>query len=121
MPASTTTAPAADLLLQVDDLHKSFGAHEVLKGISLEVARGSVSTVLGPSGAGKSVLLKCLADVEQPESGRLRFDGRPLDFRDGPARAGIALHGGVPAGGRIGGSASQRIGKAGVGGNAIAS
>jgi len=87
MPASTKTAPAADLLLQVGDLHKSFGAHEVLKGISLEVARGSVSTVLGPSGAGKSVLLKCLADVEQPESGRLRFDGRPLDFRDGLARA----------------------------------
>ncbi len=77
----------ADLLLQVEDLHKSFGAHEVLKGISLEVARGSVSTVLGPSGAGKSVLLKCLADVEQPDSGRLWFDGRPLDFLEREARS----------------------------------
>jgi phospholipid/cholesterol/gamma-HCH transport system ATP-binding protein len=87
MSAASKAPSTPDLLLEVENLHKSFGSHEVLKGISLEVARGSVSTVLGPSGAGKSVLLKCLADVEQPDSGRLRFDGRPLDFRNRQARA----------------------------------
>lgn len=78
---------AADLILEVTDLHKSFGERRVLNGIDLEVARGSVTTVLGPSGAGKSVLLKCIADVEQPEAGKIRFDGKPLDFLDHAARA----------------------------------
>ena len=67
----------ADLILEVTGLHKRFGERHVLNGIDLEVARGSVTTVLGPSGAGKSVLLKCIADVEQPESGEIRFDGSP--------------------------------------------
>ncbi len=83
--------PAADdsdpgVILRVEDLHKSFGRRRVLDGISLEVRRGSLSTVLGPSGAGKSVLLKCLANVEQPDAGRIFFDGRLLDFSDAAAR-----------------------------------
>lgn len=77
----------SDLLLQVDGLHKSFGDQAVLSGVSIAVPRGSVFTVLGPSGAGKSVFLKCLADVEQPDAGEIRFDGRPLKFRDPVVRA----------------------------------
>ncbi len=80
------TAGASDLLLQVDDLHKCFGDQVVLAGVSLAVPRGSVFTVLGPSGAGKSVFLKCLADVERPDSGRIHFDGRPLEPDDAAAR-----------------------------------
>lgn len=81
-----TPATAEAPLLEVKELRKSFGAKQVLFGIDLEVARGSVFTVLGPSGAGKSVLLKCLADVVQPDSGQISFDGRPLNFRDRQAR-----------------------------------
>lgn len=69
-------------LLEVRALHKNFGTKKILFGIDLMVARGSVFTVLGPSGAGKSVLLKCLADVEKPDSGEISFDGRPLNFAD---------------------------------------
>jgi len=80
---STTTDP----LLRVESLHKRFGDHEVLSGVSLEVRRGSVFTVLGPSGAGKSVFLKCLANVEQPDAGEIFFDGKPLGINNPAAQA----------------------------------
>ncbi len=70
--------PASDFLLRVEDLHKCFGEQPVLTGVTLDVPRGSVFSVLGPSGAGKSVLLKCVAGVEVPDRGRISFDGRPL-------------------------------------------
>jgi phospholipid/cholesterol/gamma-HCH transport system ATP-binding protein len=76
------TAAAGDTILAVDGLRKSFQGREVLRGVSFEVRRGSAFTVLGPSGAGKSVLLKCLANIEQPDSGRIAFEGRTLDFTD---------------------------------------
>jgi phospholipid/cholesterol/gamma-HCH transport system ATP-binding protein len=75
-----------DLLLHVEDLHKRFDGHVVLAGVELAVLRGSVFSVLGPSGAGKSVFLKCLADVMQPDAGRISFDGRPMSFTDPGAR-----------------------------------
>ena len=75
-----------DLLLHVEDLHKRFDDHVVLAGVELGVLRGSVFSVLGPSGAGKSVFLKCLADVMQPDAGRISFDGRPMSFTDPSAR-----------------------------------
>ena len=77
-------APAAyesSALLRVEGLKKTFGNRTVLRGISFAVDRGSVFTVLGPSGAGKSVLLKCLANIEEPDCGEVFFDGRPMDFR----------------------------------------
>lgn len=67
-------------LLRVKGLHKAFGSRSVLGGISFAVERGSVFTVLGPSGAGKSVLLKCLANIEEPDAGEIFFDGRSMDF-----------------------------------------
>jgi len=73
-------------LLRVEDLRKSFGDRRILSGVSLEIPRGSLFTVLGPSGAGKSVFLKCLADVIQPDAGRISFDGRPLDHSDSESR-----------------------------------
>jgi phospholipid/cholesterol/gamma-HCH transport system ATP-binding protein len=79
---SNQTATAGDTILAVDGLRKSFQGREVLRGVSFEVQRGSAFTVLGPSGAGKSVLLKCLANIEQPDAGRISFEGRTLDFTD---------------------------------------
>lgn len=76
-----------DLLLHIKDLHKRFDDHVVLRGVGLDVLRGTVFTLLGPSGAGKSVFLKCLADVMKPDAGQISFDGRPLSFSDPSARA----------------------------------
>ncbi|MEI8293144.1 MAG: ATP-binding cassette domain-containing protein [bacterium] len=72
--------------LHVEDLHKGFNGKSVLRGIDLEVPRGSIFTVLGPSGTGKSVFLKCLANIVQPDAGRIHFDGRELAPGDSAAR-----------------------------------
>jgi phospholipid/cholesterol/gamma-HCH transport system ATP-binding protein len=79
--------PKADFLLSVEDLHKGFDGRSVLKGVTLGVPRGSVFTVMGPSGTGKSVFLKCLANVLQPDLGKIIFDGIPLVPGDAAARA----------------------------------
>ena len=83
---SKPNSRTGNFLLEVDDLHKGFGVRPVLRGVSLSVPRGSLFTVLGPSGAGKSVLLKCLANIEKPDAGRISFEGRTLDFRDPASR-----------------------------------
>jgi ABC-type polar amino acid transport system ATPase subunit len=69
-----TTAP----ILRVSGLHKSFGRHEVLKDIDLEVAVGEVVVVFGRSGSGKSTLLRCVNFLEEPTSGTIQVDGISL-------------------------------------------
>jgi len=61
--------------IEVRDLHKSFGANEVLKGIDLEVDNGDVVCVIGPSGSGKSTLLRCVNLLEEPTSGDVYVEG----------------------------------------------
>ena len=61
--------------IQVADLHKYFGANEVLKGIDFEVGNGQVVCVIGPSGSGKSTLLRCVNRLEEPTSGRILVEG----------------------------------------------
>jgi ABC-type polar amino acid transport system ATPase subunit len=63
-------------MIEARDLHKSFGQVEVLKGVSLAVAKGEVICVIGPSGSGKSTLLRCLNWLEVPERGLIRIDGK---------------------------------------------
>jgi len=62
-------------VVKVSDLRKSFGDHEVLKGVDLEVARGEVVVVFGRSGSGKSTLLRCINFLEEPTSGTIEVGG----------------------------------------------
>ena len=62
-------------MIDVKDLHKSFGDTEVLKGINEHVNRGEKVVVIGPSGSGKSTFLRCLNLLETPTSGEIVFDG----------------------------------------------
>lgn len=62
-------------IIEVEGLHKSFGTHEVLKGISTTVNRGEVIAVIGPSGCGKSTFLRSLNLLERPTSGKILIDG----------------------------------------------
>ncbi len=65
-------------MIQIKDLHKSFGDLQVLKGIDLTIAEKEVVVIIGPSGSGKSTLLRCINYLEEPTSGTIVFDGIPL-------------------------------------------
>lgn len=64
-----------DILIKADDLEKSFGDIQVLKGINAEIRRGDVIVVVGPSGSGKSTFLRCLNLLERPTGGHIYFEG----------------------------------------------
>ena len=68
------------MLLQVENVRKSFGPLEVLKGVSLPVDRGDVVAILGPSGSGKTTLLRCVNFLERADGGILTFDGERFDL-----------------------------------------
>ena len=65
-------------MIEVKGLHKSFGSHEVLKGIDLKVEKGEVVVIIGPSGSGKSTFLRCLNHLEKHDKGLIYFEGKPV-------------------------------------------
>ena len=65
-------------MLRLENVCKSFGALEVLRGINLDVDRGEVVCVIGPSGSGKSTLLRCINLLEPPDQGRILLEGREI-------------------------------------------
>lgn len=69
---------AAQPVIDVQELRRSFGDHEVLKSVNLSVDDGETLVVLGPSGCGKSVLLKHIIGLMKPDSGRILFEGRDI-------------------------------------------
>ncbi|EPA93985.1 ABC transporter ATP-binding protein [Pseudomonas sp. G5(2012)] len=64
--------------LEIKDLHKSYGTHEVLKGVSLEAKAGDVISIIGSSGSGKSTFLRCINLLEQPNAGNIALNGEQL-------------------------------------------
>lgn len=67
-----------DVLIEVRDLHKGFGDHQVLKGIDTKICQGEVVAIIGPSGCGKSTFLRSLNLLEQPTSGSVIFEGKEI-------------------------------------------
>ena len=70
--------PPGKPLIEVEDLHKSFGDLHVLRGITTTILKGEVVVVIGPSGGGKSTFLRCLNLLETPTSGRIWFGGEEI-------------------------------------------
>ena len=62
-------------LIQIRDLHKSYGRFQALRGIDLDIAQGEVVVVIGPSGSGKSTLIRCINLLEEYQRGEVRVDG----------------------------------------------
>jgi len=81
------TAPA----LRMQGVGKSFGAHRVLDGITLDARQGEVTCLIGPSGSGKSTLLRCMAFLEQHDTGWIEVLGQPLGFAPGPSGQRLRL------------------------------
>lgn len=79
--------------LEVKDLHKRYGSHEVLKGVSLAAKAGDVISIIGSSGSGKSTFLRCVNLLEQPHAGQILLNGEALKLvpgKDGTLRAADA-------------------------------
>ena len=76
--------------LEVQDLHKRYGSHEVLKGVSLAAAAGDVISIIGSSGSGKSTFLRCINLLEQPHAGKILLNNEELKLvanKDGALKA----------------------------------
>ncbi|ABV88712.1 amino acid ABC transporter ATP-binding protein [Shewanella pealeana] len=65
-------------MIKINNLHKSFGDNQVLKGISEQINHGEVVSVIGPSGSGKSTFLRCINLLEQPTEGEIIIDGQSI-------------------------------------------
>jgi glutamate transport system ATP-binding protein len=74
----------ARLLVELDQVTKSFGDNVVLDGVDLKVERGSATVIAGPSGSGKSTMLRCINGLEPIDSGEVRFDGGAVDYSGKP-------------------------------------
>ena len=74
-------APGAPVV-EVTDLHKSFGSNHVLRGLDATIHQGEVVCVIGPSGSGKSTFLRCINLLEQPTSGSIKVDGEEVTDPD---------------------------------------
>jgi general L-amino acid transport system ATP-binding protein len=77
-PEATPPQRASDLAVEIEGLHKWYGAFHVLRGIDLKVARGERIVICGPSGSGKSTLLRCINRLEDWQRGRVVVEGTEL-------------------------------------------
>jgi polar amino acid transport system ATP-binding protein len=66
-------------MIELRDVHKRFGSHEVLKGITASVTKGEVVCIIGPSGSGKSTILRCINGLESYEAGDISIEGARVD------------------------------------------
>src|SRR5580704_14051900 len=69
-------------MIKLDNVHKSFGAHEVIRGFSAQIEKGEVVCVIGPSGSGKSTILRCINGLESYDRGAVFVDGMRVDRLD---------------------------------------
>jgi ABC-type polar amino acid transport system ATPase subunit len=77
---SCAASRGAAVMIEIERLHKSYGAVQALKGVSLVVKRGEAQFIIGPSGCGKSTFLRCINLLEEPDSGRMRIGETRIEF-----------------------------------------
>ncbi len=88
MTAAPAFSPSADgwtpdqPLVRIVDVRKSFGQLEVLKGVSMDVAKGEAICIIGPSGSGKSTLIRCINALVPIDSGTIRVEGQGVNDPD---------------------------------------
>ena len=68
-----------DVLLELEDIHMSFGKVNALEGISLQVRKGEIHSIIGPNGAGKTVMMNCINGLYHPQKGSIYYKGRKIN------------------------------------------
>jgi polar amino acid transport system ATP-binding protein len=76
----------AEIVMQAEEVCKSFGRLEVLKGVSLEVTKGETVCIIGPSGSGKTTFIRCINHLEKIDSGRIEVNGHLIGYRQRNAK-----------------------------------
>jgi polar amino acid transport system ATP-binding protein len=72
----------SEVVMHAEDVHKSFGRLEVLKGVSLELTKGETVCIIGPSGGGKTTFIRCINHLEKIDSGRIVVNGHLIGYRE---------------------------------------
>jgi len=72
----------SSLMVDAQEIKKSYGSHKVLKGVSITVNEGEVACIIGPSGSGKSTFLRCINHLEKIDGGRILVDGKIMGYRE---------------------------------------
>lgn len=72
----------SDLMVDAQEIYKSYGSNKVLKGVSISVKPGEVACIIGPSGSGKSTFLRCINHLEKIDAGRIFVDGKIIGYRE---------------------------------------
>jgi polar amino acid transport system ATP-binding protein len=74
--------PVTEVVMHAEDVRKRFGRLEVLKGVSLEVAKGETVCIIGPSGSGKTTFIRCVNHLEKVDGGRITVNGELIGYRE---------------------------------------
>ena len=85
------TKNATDVLLEIEDLHMSFGKVLALQGIDLKIRKGEIQSVIGPNGAGKTVMMNCINGLYSPQKGTITFEGRKINGLRPYQRAALGM------------------------------
>ena len=88
--ATVSTSQDEPAVIRVENLTKSFDGRPVLRGLDLDVNRGSIVSIIGRSGGGKTTLLRCMNLLERPDGGTISIDGRPVFAGGRPAHGDLA-------------------------------
>lgn len=87
--ATSADAPYGEILLELEQLRKSYGSTQILDGVDLCIRKGEFVCIVGPSGAGKTTLLKCMAGLLEPTDGRTIFEGETVT--EPPAKLAVVF------------------------------
>ncbi len=88
---ATSEMTPDDILLELDDVHMSFGKVNALAGINLKIRKGEIHSIIGPNGAGKTVMMNCINGLYRPQRGDINYKGKKINGLKPYERAALGI------------------------------